>query len=54
MHWLYASINKANKHRCDLYQEKEDNPYILFLFHIFSGQSNLTHCTKGVRVGLIT
>ena len=36
----------------DLYQEKEDNPYIFFLFHIFSRSSYVTHC-RGSKLALL-
>ena len=36
----------------DLYQEKEDNLYIFFLFHTFSRPSYLTHC-RGSKLALL-
>ena len=36
----------------DLYQEKEDNPYIFFLFYIFPRPSYLTSC-RGSKLALL-
>ena len=36
----------------DLYQEKEDNPYIFFLFHICLRQSYLM-CCRGSKLALL-
>ena len=48
-------LMRTNKRRLplsDLYQEKENNPYILFLFHTISGPSYLSHC-RGSKLALL-